>query len=96
MKCTATNGRFVCELERGHTTRHNAAGAEPWLDQSVLDARALARQNKEKTEGEPLAKLLACLENVASSVNWQTDEHQKALWLEMILDRYRATEKVLK
>jgi hypothetical protein len=50
MKCTATNGKFVCELEQGHSIRHNAAGAEPWMDQAVVDARALARQNREKTE----------------------------------------------
>ena len=93
MKCESVNGFFRCELQVGHTCRHRE-GIETWLDQSVLDARSRARQNKEKTEGEPLGKLLACLENVNAAVNWKTDTHQKALWLETILERYRKTKKI--
>jgi hypothetical protein len=71
-KCTATNDAFyVCELERGHTCRHRD-GTYTWLDQSVIDARAQARQNRDKSDGgEALAKLLTFLESVSTTVNWK-------------------------
>jgi hypothetical protein len=34
------------------------------------------------------------LESVSTAIDWKTDTRQKALWLETILERYRATRKI--
>ncbi len=92
-ECKAVDGFYICELRAGHTCRHRD-GDYTWMDERVDAARAQARQNKEKTEGEPLGKLLAMLDDVNRATNWKTDTYQKALWLDGILERYRATQKI--
>lgn len=88
-QCTAVENFYRCELEVGHTFRHRDKNYT-WMDQAVLDARAQARQkNVEQDDGKALEKLLRMLKGYSQITNWKTDEHQKAMWFDAILDAYR-------
>ena len=89
-QCKVVDGFYVCELEVGHRCRHRDKD-HTWMDESITALRAQARQSVErKDDGEALKSLFKCLEGADAIIDWKPGEHLKAMWLDMILERYRA------